>query len=120
MVQIDPNGASGGPEQIRQQLMALAAALRAAAAAQGLPLTSLLVQYHSGVANAAPPNAPLTPFPGEATEGADAKQVGTLGSLHCSVSSLFNMVRVVETQGATYASFPPSNWKKAFAKGIVP
>lgn len=78
MVQIDPNGAPGGPDQIREQLMALAAALRAAAAAQQLPLSCLLVQYHSGVANAAPPNAPLTPFPGEATEGADAKQVGRL------------------------------------------
>lgn len=62
MVQINPLAAPEGPPQIKQQLSALEAALKAAAAAQGLALTSLAVQYHSGVSNAAPATAPFTPF----------------------------------------------------------
>jgi hypothetical protein len=62
MVQINPLAAAEGPTQIKQQLSALEAALKSAAAAQGLALTSLAVQYHSGVSNAAPATAPFTPF----------------------------------------------------------
>ena len=62
MVQINPLAAPDGPTQIKQQLLALERALRAAAVAQGLTLTSLAVQYHSGVSNAAPASAPFTPF----------------------------------------------------------
>jgi hypothetical protein len=62
MVQINPLAAPGGATEIKQQLAALELALKAAARQQGLPLTSLAVQYHSGVSNAAPPSAPFTPF----------------------------------------------------------
>jgi hypothetical protein len=62
MVQINPLAAPGGPSEIKQQLAALEIALKAAARQQGLPLTSLAVQYHSGVSNAAPASAPFTSF----------------------------------------------------------
>lgn len=90
MVQIDSTAASG-PEQISQQLQALGSALKAAAAAKSLPLTALLVQYHSGVANAAPQTAPLTYFPGEQPAAAAAvaaggsSQVGSFNDVLCEV-----------------------------------
>jgi hypothetical protein len=62
MVQINPLAAPEGAAQIKQQLTALESALKASATKQGMALTSLAVQYHSGVANAAPATAPFTPF----------------------------------------------------------
>jgi len=62
MVQINPLAAPDGPTQIKQQLTALETALKKTAVDQGLALTSLAVQYHSGVANAAPATAPFTAF----------------------------------------------------------
>jgi hypothetical protein len=90
MVQVDPTAAPNGAEQIAQQLRALAAVLKATAAEKGLPMTALLVQYHSGVANAAPQGTPLTYFPGEEQqqqpqEGAAAGQVGVFNDVLCEV-----------------------------------
>jgi hypothetical protein len=88
MVQVDPTAAPGGPEQIAMQLRALAATLKAAAAEKGLPLTALLVQYHSGVANAAPQGTPLTYFPGEEQQqqqGGGAGQIGVFSDVLCEV-----------------------------------
>lgn len=88
MVQVDPTAAPSGAEQIAQQLQALAAVLKAAAAEKGLPLTALLVQYHSGVANAAPQGTPLTYFPGEEQQQQDgdgAGQVGVFSDVLCEV-----------------------------------
>lgn len=62
MVQVNPLAATEGAPQIKQQLIALESSLKAAAQQQGLALTSLAVQYHSGVSNAAPATAPFTPF----------------------------------------------------------
>jgi hypothetical protein len=86
MVQVDPTAAPGGPEQIAAQLRALAAVLKAAAAEKGLPLTALLVQYHSGVANAAPQGTPLTYFPGEEQQQQQGGgQVGVFSDVLCEV-----------------------------------
>jgi hypothetical protein len=89
MVQVDPTAAPGGPEQIAAQLRALAAVLKAAAAEQDLPLTALLVQYHSGVANAAPQGTPLTYFPGEEQQQQQQQgggQVGVFSDVLCEVN----------------------------------
>jgi hypothetical protein len=89
MVQVDPTAAPGGAEQIAQQLQALSALLKATAAEKGLPLTALLVQYHSGVANAAPQGTPLTYFPGEEQQQQQQQQgsgqVGVFSDVLCEV-----------------------------------
>lgn len=55
MVQINPQGAPS-PEAAQAECAALAAHLRARAAS---PLTCLLLQHHSGLGNAAQPDAPV-------------------------------------------------------------
>lgn len=71
---------------------------REQAAAQGLPLTCLRFQHHSGVANVAPVEAPLVLPPGEeatataadamhAGESADAAGVGAEGSSSSSAAA---------------------------------
>lgn len=73
------------PELMKEELTALGDHLRAHAKAQGLPLTSLMVQHHSGVCNAAPDTAPIMPFPGQPTDAATTIQ-DTLCDLRFRIS----------------------------------
>lgn len=68
-------------DQQAAELQAMARHLSAAGEAAGMPLTSVRVQYHSGVANAAPADAPIVELPrpaggGGGEEGGDGKGWG--------------------------------------------
>eukprot|EP00884_Botryococcus_braunii_P022238 jgi/Botrbrau1/8699/Bobra.0311s0014.1 len=62
VLQIDPNAAER--DAVDAELASLSAYLQKCAAEEGLPLTSLMLQLHSGISNAAPLDAELQPFPG--------------------------------------------------------
>jgi hypothetical protein len=71
----------------RRPNQALADFLRTSAAARGLPLTSVWVQRHTGVANAAPADAPTALLPGfEGPEGRGGCIVDSLCQLRFRVS----------------------------------
>ncbi|GLC36836.1 hypothetical protein PLESTB_000777400 [Pleodorina starrii] len=65
MLQVNPNypRAMADPAATTRELRAITAALQSAAAAAGLPLTTVRVQLHTGVSNAAPADAPLLALP---------------------------------------------------------
>jgi hypothetical protein len=115
MVQVDPTAAPGGPDQIASQLRALAAVLKAAAAEKGLPLTALLVQYHSGVANAAPQGTPLTYFPGEEQQQQQAAgQVGVFSDVLCEVQFRVSPNAFFQVRSSLGTS---GNWELGTGKG---
>ncbi|GFR50158.1 hypothetical protein Agub_g12323 [Astrephomene gubernaculifera] len=79
MLQVNPQfpRAQSDPAAAARELRAMTAALRSAASAAGLPLTTVRVQYHAGVSNAAPYDAPITEVPSaEAVAAAASKGKG--------------------------------------------
>lgn len=87
MSQVNPCYASvrRDPGLMERELSGLAAHLAAAGKSAGLPLSALMVQHHSGVANAAPYDAPVVPCPGSPVPSA-ATITDTLCELRFRVS----------------------------------
>ena len=78
LVQVNPTGHAA--DVVRAECVALAAALRQAAAAANppMPLGALLLQVHTGCSNAAPPDAPLMPL----DDYSEAPGIRSDGALH--------------------------------------
>jgi len=99
MLQVNP--AVTDAATLDSEVRALAAFLQDAAKQQGLPLTSIWVQHHSGVANAAPADAHTAPLPGfEGPEGLGGVIQDSLCELRFRISPLaFFQVRRVNGGG---------------------